>query len=140
MKKVVLDTNILVSAILNPEGCCRKILRKALNGEIRPLIGDALYYEYEDVFSREEIFVNSVISFQEREDLFNAFLVSCEWTKIYYKWRPNLRDEGDNHLIELAIAGNAPFIITRNIRDLKSGELFFQGLHILSPEKFIEEI
>jgi len=140
VEKVVIDTNIFISAILSPKGTCRQILRMALNGQIHPLMGDALFYEYEDVIHREKIFSQSPISLQTREDLFNAFLTSCEWIKIYYKWRPNLRDEGDNHLIELAIAGNAPFIVTNNTHDLKSGELVFQSLSILTPEQFMEVI
>jgi hypothetical protein len=31
------------------------------------------------------------------------------------RWRPNLRDEGDNHLVELAIAGGAEAIVTYNV-------------------------
>nr|WP_228025325.1 PIN domain-containing protein [cf. Phormidesmis sp. LEGE 11477] len=39
------------------------------------------------------------------------------WTFIYYTWRPNLKDEADNHLIELAIAGSASLIATNNLKD-----------------------
>jgi predicted nucleic acid-binding protein len=50
-------------------------------------------------------------------------------------WRPNLPDEADNHLIELALAGNADTIVTTNTKDLAHGELRFPGLKILSPAK-----
>ncbi len=76
---------------------------------------------------------------EEREDLFAAFLVCCDWVKVYYKWRPNLRDEGDNHLIELAVAGGVTEIITRNVKDLKSGELYFEHLRILTPDEYLKE-
>ena len=42
---------------------------------------------------------------KEREDLLDAFLSVCEWVPIYFLWRPNLPDEGDNHLMELVVAG-----------------------------------
>ena len=45
----------------------------------------------------------------ERRALFDALLSVSEWIKVYYLWRPNLPDEGDNHLIELAVAGGAGF-------------------------------
>jgi predicted nucleic acid-binding protein len=54
-------------------------------------------------------------------------------------WRPNLRDEGDNHLIELALAGSAMAIVTRNVRDVAQGELKFPALHVLTPELFLEK-
>jgi predicted nucleic acid-binding protein len=76
----------------------------------------------------------------EREALVNAFLSVCRWTTIYYGWRPNLRDEGDNHLVELAVAGGAAAIITKNARDFASAELHFPGLRILLPEAVLQEI
>ncbi|MDD5028207.1 MAG: PIN domain-containing protein [Rhodoferax sp.] len=36
----------------------------------------------------------------------------CRLTEIYYLWRPNLRDEADNHVLELAVAAGAQAIIT----------------------------
>jgi predicted nucleic acid-binding protein len=51
-----------------------------------------------------------------------------------------LRDEGDNFLIELAIAGNAKAIVTHNIKDLTSGELVFPKLSIVTPDVFLEQL
>lgn len=68
-----------------------------------------------------------------------ASLACCQWCKIYFGWRPNLQDEGDNHLIELVVAGGANYIITTNVRDFKNGELLFDGLNIVTPQQFIKE-
>jgi hypothetical protein len=38
---------------------------------------------------------------------------------VYFLWRPNLPDEADNHLIELALAGAAQTIVTHNLNDLQ---------------------
>ena len=48
--------------------------------------------------------------------------------------------EGDNHLVELAVAGGAKAIVTRNIRDLSRMELRFPTLMLLTPEAFLREI
>jgi len=48
-------------------------------------------------------------------------------------WRPNLRDESDNHLVELAVAGGAQAIVARNKRDFRAAELAFEGLAVLAP-------
>ena len=62
------------------------------------------------------------------------------WVPVYYGWRPNLPDEGDNHLIELAIAGHAQAVVTHNVRDLMRGELVWPRLRILTPVQFLEEL
>jgi predicted nucleic acid-binding protein len=77
---------------------------------------------------------------RQRDALLNAFLSVCRWTNIYYGWRPNLRDEGDNHVIELAVAGGASAVITKNVRDFQGAELQFPGLRVLSPEEMLKEI
>ena len=54
--------------------------------------------------------------------------------------RPYVILEADNHLIELAVAGNAAFIVTGNLRDLTRGELQFPGLRALGPTDFEKEL
>jgi predicted nucleic acid-binding protein len=76
----------------------------------------------------------------ERDELLDAFLAASEWTRIYFGWRPNLSDEGDNHLVELAVAGGARYIVTRNLRDVGRMELRFPGLRALGPEDFLREL
>jgi hypothetical protein len=55
-------------------------------------------------------------------------------------WRPNLPDEGDNHVLELAVAaGNAP-IVTLNRRDFRSGELRFPGIIVQTPGAWLKSL
>ena len=49
--------------------------------------------------------------------LLASLMSVSQWIYIYYLYRPNLEDEVDNHLIELAVAGNAQIIPTHNIKD-----------------------
>jgi uncharacterized protein len=74
---------------------------------------------------------------EQQQSLLEALLSVSDWVRVYFLWRPNLPDEGGNHLIELALAGNATVIITNNLRDLRRGELTFPGLQILSPAEFL---
>lgn len=137
--KVVIDTNVMLGAVLGA-GAANAVIAACLNGQCVPLMGNALFNEYEDVFGRAALFEKCRLSPQEREELLDIFLGCCEWTRVYYLWRPNLRDEADNHLIELAVAGGADFIVTRNLRDLQETELRFRGLKIVSPDLFLKEI
>ncbi len=83
------------------------------------------------------LFEDSRLTQRERSELLDIFLASCRWTRIYYGWRPNLHDEGDNQLVELAVAGGAEFIVTHNIRHLKHMELKFEGLALATPAQLL---
>ncbi|WP_031555669.1 putative toxin-antitoxin system toxin component, PIN family [Parvularcula oceani] len=137
--RVVLDTNVFVSAILSADGAPRQVLRQALVGEVVPVFGNALFAEYEDVLGREAVFRASPIAPRERERLLDALLSVAVWVRVYYLWRPNLPDEADNHLIELAVAGSASTIIAGNTRDVAGGTLRFKGLSVLTPARFLKE-
>lgn len=96
--RIVLDTNILVSAMLSGGGPARRVVRLCLQRAVTPLIGAALFAEYEDLLARHAMFERARLDAGEREVLFDALMSVCEWTPIYYLWRPNLPDPGDDHL------------------------------------------
>lgn len=138
MTTVVLDTNVLVAALLRGGGSARAVLRACLLGQYQPVLGPALLAEYEEVLGRAELFADSVLSTKERADMFDGLLNRCRWVEVFYAWRPNLPDEADNHLIELAVAAQADAIVTRNLRDVSRGELKFPMLRVLTPEQCLE--
>lgn len=137
--RIVVDTNVLVSAILSPDGAAREVLRRCLTGKAQPLIGNALFLEYEDVLSRAELFREAVVGPVERAVLLDAVLAVCQWINVAFLWRPNLPDESDNHLVELAVAGNAQWIVTRNTRDFTAGELVFDSFCIATPGDWLKK-
>src|SRR5450631_2518625 len=138
MPTIVLDTNILVAALLRGGGAARAVLRACLSSRYHAVLGPALLAEYEDVIGRTDLFADSVLSPKERIDVFDGFLSQCRWVEVYFAWRPNLPDEADNHLIELAVAAQADAIVTRNLRDVSRGELKFPSLKVLTPEQCLE--
>jgi len=135
--KVVIDTNVWISAIISKNGISRRVIRLALQEKITPQISDTLFLEYEDVIRREKIQNLCPLSIEEQEELFEAFLSTCKWNEIFYLWRPNLKDEDNNFLIELAVASNAKIIITDNKDDVEFGELHF-SVEVLTPQEFLE--
>ena len=135
--RVVVDTNVFIAALLSPAGINRQVVRACLAGRAVPLMGAALFHEYEDLLGREELMAKCPLSLVERKLLLESFLSVAEWVRVYYLWRPNLPDEGDNHLIELAIAGAAEVLVTHNLRDLDRGQLQFPHLRILAPQTFL---
>ena len=140
MIAIVLDTNVFVNALLSTHqgSRSRTIVRACLNGEYEPLFGVSLFCEYEDVLARTALFARSKTTHAERMQIFAALLNRTRWVEVYFSWRPNLSDEGDNHLIELAVAGGADALVTRNIADFRRAELKFPELSIMTPEQFLE--
>src|SRR4051812_19630838 len=113
-ERVIIDTNVWVAALKSSDGASRQIIRLCLRRRCRPLVGITLLAEYEDLMGRAELFLKSPLAPQERQELLDAFLSVSEWIQIFFLWRPNLPDEDDNHLIELAVAGSAAKIVTHN--------------------------
>jgi len=136
-EKVVIDTSVMISALIGKRGASREVIRRCLTGEYLPLISNPLFQEYEDVSSRRRVRETCPLGAEEIRDLINSFYSVCSWVPIYYLWRPNLNDEGDNFLIELALAGNSRIIVTNNVKDLEAAELKFDDLRILKPQQIL---
>jgi predicted nucleic acid-binding protein len=134
---IVIDTSVFVAGLRSQGGALRQLLRRALIGEIQPLFGNALWLEYQDLLGRD-VWSDSTTP-AERLQVLAALAQKGRWVTVYYGWRPNLPDEADNHLIELALAGGASVIVTHNVRDMARGELRLGKLRILTPAQCLEE-
>lgn len=136
--KVVLDTNIIVSALMSGDNACREVLRMAFDGRLRPLIGNALYAEYESVLARDYLFQGCPFDADKRNMFLDDVLSVCSFVEIHYLWRPNLRDEGDNHVLELALSGGADYIVTQNLKDFRAGDLqAMNNLKVIHPRELL---
>ena len=136
--KVVIDTSVWISALITKNSDARKVLRLVFEKKLLPQMSEALFYEYEDVMKRTKIQNLTPLNKKEQITLLNAYMSTCRWNEIYYMWRPNLKDEDDNFVLELAVASGAEAIITYNIKDFSNAELCFSHT-ITTPEKFIKD-
>lgn len=59
---------------------------------------------------------------------------------IYFKLRPNLKDENDNMVFECAANFGADIIVTHNVKDFRYPELRGYGIEIVSPGEFLRRI
>ncbi|MDP3616519.1 MAG: putative toxin-antitoxin system toxin component, PIN family [Rhodoferax sp.] len=136
---IVVDTNVFVGACMGT-GASALIIRKCLSRELTAAMGSSLLLEYEDVMSRNSLFEGCRLDASERDELLDIFLAQCRWVKTYFSWRPNLRDEGDNHVLELAVASGASHIVTWNTRDFAAMELRFPMLRVATPPQLLKEL
>ncbi len=137
--KVVIDTSVWISALITKESSSRDVLRLVFEDKVHPQMSEALFYEYEEVMKRKKIQNLTPLTVEEQNTLFYAYLSSSKWNEIYYMWRPNLKDENDNFVVELAVASGAKYIITYNVKDFKNAELVFKH-KVITPEQFIKDL
>jgi len=102
-------------------------------------MGAALLAEYEDLLGREDIWRGAHLTSALRGAFLDIFLSICHWKRIYHPWRPNLSDQADNHLLESAVEGPADYLVTRNVRDLRGGELSFLHISVVAPTRLLKE-
>jgi len=138
MIPVVIDTNVFVSGLRSGGGPAREVLRRSLQGRYQPLFGNALWLEYEALLGRP-VWTDFTTA-EERQRMLATLASVGRWVSVYYGWRPNLPDEADNHLIELAVAGGARAIVTHNVRDLRGGQLLWENLLVLTPAQCLEKL
>ncbi len=136
---VVIDTSVFVAALMSADGGARAVLRLCLQGELSPVMGHKLFLEFVDLFERPKLFNRSPTTDSDRRELFEGFVGKCRWVEVHFLWRPNLPDEGDNHVLELAVAAGAGAVVTHNLADFR-GELKFPGVSILTPAQFLESM
>ncbi len=133
-----IDTSVWNSSVIKKESKSREIFRLVLQGKLFAQMSGALLNEYESVIRRKKIIALVPITPQKQLKLLDAFCSVAEFNTIYYAWRPNLKDEGDNFLIELAVSSDAEVILTYNEKDFQGSELVF-NFRVMTPENFLKE-
>lgn len=119
--KIVVDTNVLLSALRSKRGASFWLLRWLLQQEQRiSMVSTPLVIEYEDVLTRPD-HMAMYPQFNKQDILgFIDDICSISWhQKIYYLWRPYLPDPKDDMVLETAFNGQADYIITHNVRDFR---------------------
>ena len=137
MIKSVLDTNVILAGLISRNGASHKILQYLTKSIYKPLISVPLLLEYEEILKREKS--KLFISDDEMEAIRNMFAATSEHIRLYYLWRPLLKDPSDEMVLELAVSGNADVIVTFNGKDFKEAERFFD-IDIITPARFLELI
>ena len=127
--RVVLDTNVLVAALLNPDRGPARALNMVLNGELRLLYDNRILFEYQDVLSRERF------GFPV-EDV-HPLLDFIEQAGEYISATPveeALEDTDDTPFFEVAISGRADYLVTCNKRH------FPKEPRVVTPTELLQSV
>ena len=137
---VTLDTNVLFQAFASSRGASHQIFRLVRNGELTMAISVPVFEEYYDVLSRDRNKRHLRLDEEEIGVVMDFIATVGKPTNISFAWRPNLKDESDNMIVELAVASQSQYLITRNIRDFsQDADLNNQDLRIVAPGEFLRE-
>jgi len=134
--RVVLDTNVLVSALRSRKGASFKVVSLIGKGLFQLSISVPLVLEYESAAKRISKLVG--LKYSDIDDIVDYICKVAEHRDIYYLWRPFLKDPKDDMVLEVAVESESDYIVTHNVRDFAGIEQF--GLETITPRQLVERI
>ncbi|HEY3567748.1 MAG TPA: putative toxin-antitoxin system toxin component, PIN family [Thermoanaerobaculia bacterium] len=129
--RIVLDTNVLVSGLLQPLGPSGQIVRLVASGDLVLYLDPRILGEYQEVLLREKFGFDP-----ERIDV---LLEEIRARGIQVSARPlaiRLPDPDDEPFLEVALTGGAGCLVTGNVKHFPVEAR--RGVEVLSPRSFIE--
>ncbi len=137
--RCVFDTNVVVAAMRSPSGASAELLRAARRSEVTLVASVALALEYEAVCTLAEHRLAAGLEVEEVEIFLDAVLAMADPVESHFLWRPQLRDPGDEFVLEAAVNGQAEAIVTFNGKDFGLAPSRF-GVEVLTPVEAIRRI
>jgi len=135
--RLVLDTDVVIAGMRSPTGASAAILQFVRKGRATLVLSVALALEYEAAcFQAEHRLVSSMS--EEEVDIFLAAVIAmAEPVATHFLWRPQLRDAGDEMVLEAAVNGRADALVSFNVRDFGSARF---GIQLLQPRQAVMRV
>ncbi|WP_428357553.1 putative toxin-antitoxin system toxin component, PIN family [Methyloprofundus sp.] len=130
---IVIDTNVLISALKSKRGASYKLIMALPKELYTPNVSVPLFLEYESVAKRQGLV--SKLSSQDIDSILEYFLSKSSIRKIFFLWRPYLKDPKDDLVLEVAVESQSEYIVTFNTKDFKGCNQF--GITVVTPQEFI---
>jgi uncharacterized protein len=133
---VVLDTNVIVSALLSPSGSSASIINRWQTNEFEVVVSTQLTSELTKVLDYPRIIEHLNIPPEKITSFIHLYAMVATLVEPQLNLEIINEDPADNKVLECAVAGNATYIITGDKHLLKLNE--YQGIVILPPAGFIK--
>ncbi|MBX3302379.1 MAG: putative toxin-antitoxin system toxin component, PIN family [Nitrospira sp.] len=132
-RRVVLDTNTLVSGVLLGDSVPGQAVRKAVDEDLM-LMSEESLYELADVLSRKKF--DCYLSVEDREEFVRVVLRVAEMVPIVTAVH-ECRDKTDNRILEVAVNGDAELIVSDDHDLLMLNP--FRRIPVLKPGDYVQE-
>jgi putative PIN family toxin of toxin-antitoxin system len=134
--QIAVDTNVFVTALRSKHGASYKLIQLIKKGSFQLNLSVPLALEYEAVAKRT---IGEITLDEKEVDNILDFVISKSnlW-QIFYLWRPELNDPGDDMVLELAVTANCQYIVTYNVSDFKPAKKF--GIIAITPKEFLQMV
>ena len=132
---IVIDTNVLVSALRSRAGWSFDLLARLGSGQFDHVITVPLVMEYEEVLHRPGMVPLSKAAV---DDVLDYVCASGLKQPVHFLWRPKLADVRDDMVLEAAFNGNCDAIVTWNVRDFAAAS--DMAINILQPDQFVKRL
>jgi len=139
MLRLVIDTDVLLSAFISPVGASRQLVLDALDGKFALLLSTPLLLEYESVLRRPYHLSRAQATEADVLEILDALAGLCVTVVFDYSWRPTGAHADDELVIETAINGHADAIATFNLKDLRAASVGF-GFRAQRPGPLVKRI
>src|SRR5262249_7421499 len=130
MIRVVLDTNIIVSAYLNEHGHSFRVLKLALAGAINLCASEPIFEEYKELLQRKSFPMDSRRATLLLKKIRRASMIVTPGIKL-----SETKDPDDNIFLECAEAVKSDYLVTGNLRHFPTR---WKYTRIVLPRQFIE--
>jgi putative PIN family toxin of toxin-antitoxin system len=127
--RLVVDTNIVVSAALKPDGLQRTVLLLATSKPVRLYVSDAILSEYREVLSRPRLRIRKGLRQQLLQLIRNRSHSVTPVRTIHVT-----KDPDDNMFVECADAARADYLVTGNPRHFPR---FWKKTTVITTQEFI---
>lgn len=134
-----MDTNVLVAGIRSRSGASNPLLIAGFRGAFVWLCSVPLFYEYEDVLARADFLMDAGVTRAEMATFLTDIAGIICPVEMRFLWRPQLRDAGDEMVLETAVNGRADALVTHNGKDFGAVPDQF-GVQLWTPAQALRRL
>ena len=134
--RVVLDTNVLISALRSRRGASFRVVSLVGTGRFDLSVSVPLVLEYEEAAMQVARLVG--LTREDIADILDYFCRVAEHRQVFFLWRPFLRDPADDMILELAVESGSDLIVTHNVAHFRGAEQF--GVRVVTPRELLRQI